>query len=624
MCDVIRHRGPDDEGLFVDKNFGMGMRRLSIIDLSTGHQPLANEDGTVWVVFNGEIYNFQELRDRLRVEGHAFRTQSDTEVIVHLYEEKGEAFVKHLRGMFAIALWDGKKRKLILARDRLGIKPLYYYSDGRSLLFGSELKSLLAAGMKREIDPQALHDYFSLGYVPAPETIFQGARKLLPGHLLVRADGRTRIEKYWEVGLPANGRGAEKAVDYAEELYELLKESVRIHLVSDVPLGVFLSGGIDSSAVVALMREVSTAKIKTFTVGFAEKSYTELEEAREVAKRFETDHHEVVVTAKATEVVQDLVRFFDEPFGDSSALAVFYLSRLARESVKVALSGEGGDEVFGGYETYSAYKWANLYKAMPGALSERILPFIVDHLPVSHRKISFDYKAKRFVRGALLPPALGHFWWKVIFSEETKKLLYQGPLDSVGDTARISQGYFDACQTEDTLNRLLYVDLKLGLPDDMLVKVDRMSMATSLEVRVPLLDHKVVEFMGALPASLKMRGWQKKYLLKKSMSGRLPDKILGGKKRGFNVPVPIWLMGELRDMVHDTLAPGRVRDNGILDPDYISQMIRDHEGKRQDYSRNIWILLVFQLWYETYMKAEQKQEFASRCLPSDSFASPTA
>jgi asparagine synthase (glutamine-hydrolysing) len=602
MCATLYHRGPDDEGIYLDRSFGMGMRRLSIIDITGGHQPLSNEDGTVWVVQNGEIYNFPELRERLEQQGHRFHSRSDTEIIAHLYEEEGLDCVRSLEGMFALAIWDKPKQRLLIARDRLGIKPLYYAANGRRLLFGSELKALLAAGLEQEIDLQALHDYLSLSYIPAPLTIFRGARKLRPGHWLLCERGQVREERYWQTPLPTSDSDPRNEEEVTEELLSLLRNAVRSHLISDVPLGVFLSGGLDSSTVLALMREVQSGPIKTFSVGFPEKSFNELHVARETAQRFETDHHELVIDAKATEVVPRLVDFFDEPFGDSSALPVFYLSRFTRHHVTVALSGDGGDEVFAGYETYSAYRWATAYKRLPQLLSRVLAPALVRRLPVSHKKVSFDYKAKRFVEGALLPPEHGHFWWKHIFSEDAKKRLYVEANGHLQETYRLYQDHFAACKAEGVLDRLLHIDLNVGLPDDMLVKVDRMSMAHSLEVRVPLLDHKVVELMTATPHSLKLRGWRKKYLLKKAMAGRLPNQVVQGKKRGFNVPIPSWLLQDLRGLVHDTLAPARVQATGLWDSQHVAQMIREHERRQHDWSRNIWCLLIFQLWYDRYMK----------------------
>lgn len=605
MCATLYHRGPDDEGIYTNGSFGMGMRRLSIIDLAGGQQPISNEDGSLWVIQNGEIYNFPELRQRLERQGHQFRTKSDTEIIVHLYEEEGVDCVHSLQGMFAFAIWDIPKHRLLIARDRLGIKPLYYAQDHQRLLFGSELKALLAAGLERELDPQAIHDYLSLSYIPAPLSIFRGARKLPPGHLLLCENKQVKEVQYWTPPIPEGEIHPQREEEVTEELTTILRDAVRSHMLSDVPLGVFLSGGLDSSTVLALAREVTGEKIKTFSVGFPEKSFNELDVARATAQQFGTDHHELVIDAKATETVPQLVDFLDEPFGDSSALPVFYLSRFTRQHVTVALSGDGGDEIFAGYETYAAYRWASAYKRLPRFLSATLVPSLIRRLPVSHKRLSFDYKAKRFVEGALLPPEQGHFWWKHIFSEDAKRHLLKETNHSARETIGLYQDHFATCRASGTLDRLLHIDLNVGLPDDMLVKVDRMSMAHSLEVRVPLLDHKVVEFMTAIPHGLKLRDWQKKYLLKKAMVGKLPERILRGKKQGFNVPVPSWLLQELRDLVHDTLAPDRVQKTGLWNPQYVSRLIYEHEQRKHDWSRNIWCLLIFQLWYDKYMNGSR-------------------
>lgn len=601
MCGVIRHRGPDDEGIYLDANFGMGMRRLSIIDLSTGKQPIGSEDGSVWTVFNGEIYNFLELRPQLEKKGHTFATNTDTEVIVHLYEEYQEDFVKYLAGMFAIAVWDKRQKKLILARDRLGIKPLYYSVDADRLLFGSEIKTILQDETRREINLQALHDYLSLNYIPGPQTIFTRIRSLPPGHLLTYQRGNATVTPYWDLQYPAATNGKSRSEEsYCEELYELLRTVVKQHLISDVPLGVLLSGGLDSSSLVALMSAVSSQPIQTFSIGFDEQSYNELASARTVARAFATQHHELTVRPNVMELLPELVRYFDEPFADSSAIPVYCVAKLAREHVKVALSGEGGDEVFAGYHTYAAYKMAELYKRLPKVLAASLIPAVVGRLPVSHEKVSFDYKAKRFVGGALLPPAEGHYWWKVIFTEEAKAALYAREREQYEDPLRLYQQVYEQCPAVDALTRLQHIDLKVYLPDDILVKADRMSMANSLEARVPFLDHRVVEFAAALPSWLKLRGLTKKYILKRTMARHLPNEISRGKKRGFNVPIPMWIRRELRDVVHEVLSPQRLQEAGFFNPAAVSTLIRDHEEMRADYSRNIWGLLIFMLWYETY------------------------
>jgi asparagine synthase (glutamine-hydrolysing) len=607
MLQSLRHRGPDDEGGRVDGPLAMGMRRLSVIDLATGHQPIRNEDDSVWVVCNGEIYNFPELRRTLEARQHRFATHSDTEVIVHLYEDFGDDFVDHLAGMFAIALWDARRRRLVLARDRLGIKPLYYYDGPERIVFGSEVKALLTAGIDREIDLQALHDYLSFNYVPGPRSIFRHVRKLPPGHLLVCEGGRTMLRRYWRLPQPTASSTLSEA-ELVGELRTLLGKTVAEHLASDVPLGVFLSGGVDSGSLVALASEASPTRLRTFSIGFEDPSYDELATARRVAERFGTEHHELVIRPDAVRLVPELARFFDEPFADSSAIPVYYVARLAREHVKVALSGEGGDEVFGGYETYAAYHMAQAYKRLPRILSQDWIPRLVQALPVSDRRVSFDYRAKRFVEGALLPPADGHYHWKVIFAEGAKERLYARGVNGFADPCRLYRDAWDHSHANDPLLRLQQVDQAVYLPDDILVKADRMTMANSLEGRVPFLDHRVVEFAAKLPANLRVRGIRTKVLLKRAMRASLPAEVIGGRKRGFNVPIPIWLRGQLRDFVNDVLHPRRVRDAGFFDPRAVRDLIQDHAERRHDRSRNIWGLLMFELWREEY--AEQPQRAA--------------
>jgi asparagine synthase (glutamine-hydrolysing) len=595
MCDALYHRGPDDSGMLASGPLVMGMRRLSIIDLAGGQQPISNEDGSVSVVCNGEIYNYRELAQALVSRGHRFRTGSDAEVLVHLYEEHGLDFVPHLRGMFAFALWDQRARRLVLGRDRLGIKPLHFATDGRRLVFASEIKALLAAGVDREINLQALHHYLTLSYVPAPYTLYRRIQKLLPGQILVAEGGTIRCDGYWHLDYETRP-GDPPLRDEVEALRERLDDAVRSHLVSDVPVGVFLSGGLDSATVLSFMREHVTGPIKTFSVGFPDRSFNELARARATATRFETEHHEMVIPSSITDTVPALIEAFDEPFADSSAIPLYYLSRFAREHVKVVLSGEGGDEVFAGYQTYVASRLAHWYRQLPGPLARGMLPRLASHLPVSHRRVSFDYKAKRFVHGALLSPALAHLSWKEIFSDDAKAELYAAGADGYQSTGMLFTDAMASCPSTDWLTRLLHVDSVLGLPDDMLTKVDRVTMAHALEARVPLLDHLLVEFMAAIPSRLKLRGLRTKYLLRRAVRDRLPRTVLRGRKRGFNVPMPGWLADDLRTFLGDTLAPGRIAATGIFRPEVVSRLVDEHTRRVADHSRSLWTLIVFEHW----------------------------
>ncbi len=609
MRDQLLHRGPDEQGLFVAGQVGLGSARLSIIDVERAHQPLSNEDGTVWVVYNGEVYNFPHLRERLQRAGHRFATSSDTETIVHLYEEEGERFVRSLNGMFALAIWDARRQRLLLARDHLGIKPLFYAQLHDRLIFGSEIKTLLPDGVERRIDPQALHDYLSLNYVPGPRTIFSAVRKLLPGHVLTfdAADRRVRIERFWDLPRPrASGSRVRVPSDPEAALLELLRAVVRDQMLSDVPVGAFLSGGVDSSVVVALMSEVAEEPIRTFSVGFRERSYDESPYARIVADRFGTRHHELVLEAGARDIIPEIVGCFDEPFADWSAIAVYAVSGLAAEHVKVVLSGDGGDEIFGGYYTYQADKLAAFYRRLPKTIGAGLLPRLADLIPASRQKVSLDFKLKRFVGGASLPPLPAHVAWKAFLSEEMKQRLYsQSDGAPNGAFLRppvdVFEEYYDSYPSDDLVNRMLYVDTKVQLVDDMLTKVDRASMAHSLEVRVPLLDLRLIEFMACLPGNLKVRRLRLKYLLKRVAARLLPDEVLRRPKAGFHVPIPHWINTELDEFIRDRLAPGTIAAQGYFDPDVVTGMLEAHRRGRRDHSRNIWNLLMFSLWHERYI-----------------------
>jgi asparagine synthase (glutamine-hydrolysing) len=610
MCDVMVHRGPDSFGEFLHGEVGLGMRRLSINDVEGGRQPLGNEDGSVQVVCNGEIYNAPALTRWLLDRGHELKTRSDVEVIAHVYEEYGTDLARHLDGMFAFALWDARAHRLVLGRDRIGIKPLYVAERGDRLLWGSEAKCLLAGGVEPALDPQALHDYLTLGYVAGPDSMFARVAQLPAGCTLVAEPGRgrPRVERYWSLGghVPTSDADLPRTeAEWQQALVTTLRDAVQSHLMSDVPLGVFLSGGVDSGTIVALMHELGVSPIRTFTIGFAEKSFSETDTAREVATRYGTEHHELIVRPDAIELLPKLVRHFDEPFADSSAIPVYYVSELARRHVTVVLSGEGGDEMLAGYETYRARKIAAAYARLPRFVGAGMVPALVRRLPVSHAKVSFDYKAKRFVTGAYLSPAAGHLWWKTILDEDAKAALY-GAARPVGlePTDRLFERLY-AESDGGELDRLQYVDGLLYLPADILVKVDRMSMAHSLEARVPFLDRGMMEFARKIPPRLRLRGLTTKYLLKRAMADRLPAAVTGGKKRGFNVPMPQWLAGELREFLQDTLSPARVRAHGLFDPRAVGRLVEEHVGHVADHSRALWTLLVLSTWMDDVVGASR-------------------
>jgi asparagine synthase (glutamine-hydrolysing) len=599
MNETLVHRGPDSDGMLLDGPVGLAMRRLSIIDLEGGDQPIANEDGTVHVVQNGEIYNYRELMDRLARAGHTFSTHSDTEVLVHLYEERGPAFVEELRGMFAIALWDAGRRRLVLARDRFGIKPLYYASAGGVLSFASELKALTRqAELPREVDLHAVEAFLAFNSIPAPLTIYRHVRKLPPGHLLVWEGGEPRIERYARPAPPPADRlrqGSE--AELAAELRDRLRDSVRAHLVADVPVGVLLSGGVDSSALAALASEETAGQVSTFSIGFEERSFNELEQARLVARRHGTDHHELVVRPDAAELMTDLAWFFDEPFADSSALPTYLVSKLASEHVKVALSGEGGDELFGGYFTYVA----DLIAPYLGRPAAAVRP-LIERLPSSARRTSLDYMAKRFARAAHLPPLERHHGWKEIFSGEARAELLGPRREEAADPLAVYRARYAETEGAEPLARLQDVDIAVYLPDDLLTKTDRASMAHSLETRVPFLDTAVTDLALALPRRMRVRGLQKKRLLRKAIEPLVPREIVRGRKRGFSIPAAAWLRGELEPFAREVLSPDAVARQGFFDPAAVTRVLDRHVSGREDLSRQLWGLMSFALWHERHAR----------------------
>lgn len=597
MCRTLHHRGPDDEGYYSADQAGLGMRRLSIIDLATGHQPIANEDGTIWIVFNGEIYNYQALRAQLEQQGHTFRTNTDTETIVHAYEEYGDRCVDHLNGMFGFAIWDTRKRRLLLARDRVGIKPLYYWLGPDQLVFGSELKSVIACpGTPRQIDPVALNHFLTLEYIPAPWTIFQGIYKLPAGHILVLEDGQCTTAAYWDIPLQAV---PQTEAECAEALTELLEDAVRLQLVSDVPVGAFLSGGLDSSTIVSLMRKRSSEPIQTFSIGFEDSTYNELPYARAVAQQFGTNHYEELITPDIVTLTEQLVRHLDEPFGDFSIFPTYLVSALARRHVKVVLSGDGGDELFGGYESYVAQRYDRFYRLLPAPLRQEILPSLLNLVPPQAAKKGLINKVKRFTEGAALPAALQHTRWMTFMTDQDKRVLYQPDLHSAINgttpTAMITN-YFQRVAHADPLAQQQYVDVKTYLAENILTKVDRMSMAASIEARVPLLDHRIVEFALNLPPHLKMQHGQTKVLLRKVMAERLPATILTKPKQGFSIPLKHWLCGPLRPLMADLLSAQSIHNRGCFQPEPIRQWMAEHLAGRANHSHRLWGLMVFELW----------------------------
>jgi len=598
MNDSIRHRGPDDEGYYQDAQASLAMRRLSIIDLHTGQQPISNETGDVWVVYNGEIYNFKEVRAELERRGHSFKTQTDTEIIVHAYEEYGDECVKQFNGMFAIALWDARKRRLFLARDRVGIKPLYYWADQAKLVFASELKALiLHPDVPRQTNLAALDLFLTLEYVPAPHTIYQGIFKLLPGHTLTVEHGELKIRQYWDVPYrPVSQSEAE----CAEALSALINEATRIRLMSDVPLGAFLSGGIDSSTIVGYMSQNMSEPVQTFSIGFEDDTYDELPYANAVAKHFGTNHHVEVLQPDIASLVEQLVPHHDEPFADTSIFPTYLVSKLASQKVKVVLSGDGGDELFAGYDTYIAERLNRYYGRLPGALRQRVLPKFAEWLPPQPAKKGLINKVKRMVEGGALDPSLQHTRWMMFLTATEKAELYQSDLRTtlIDDvTADYFSGYFEKASQFDRLAQQQYVDLKTYLADDILTKVDRMSMAVSVEARVPLLDYRIVEFAMNLPPHMKLDGSRTKSILRNAVRHLVPDLVLEKPKQGFSIPMKHWLRTSLKPMMLDLLSKDTLNKHGYFDHQVVSKWIQEHLSERANHSHRLWSLMVFEIWH---------------------------
>jgi len=599
MCHVIRHRGPDDQGTLLTRGVALGMRRLSIIDLAGGRQPISNEDGNVTIVFNGEIYNYRELQQTLESMGHRFRTNSDTETIVHAYEAFGPACVNKLRGMFAFAIWDQREQRLFIARDRVGKKPLYFSVTGDgTLVFGSELKTLLEfPGVERKVNSQALDAYFSLGYVPDPLSIFENIEKLPPGHHLTFSRGRLSVERYWDFEYDTIGSGR-SASDYFDELRFLLDDAVKMRLVSDVPLGAFLSGGIDSSTVVALMSRHMDQPVKTFSIGFNEDSYDELKYARITASKFGTDHHEFLVTPEICDIVDELAWHFDEPFADSSAIPTYVVSKLAREHVKVVLTGDGGDELFAGYSRYVTERRRRKFDRVPQLVKDGFMDSLSHRLP-------HGAWGRNYLHNISLDPITRYLNSVSVFTGLNKASLYTADFSRQFRANEQLSAYFlelsSNVKTGASLDSLLYIDSKTYLPGDILTKVDRMSMAVSLEARVPLLDHKLIEFVTRVPASLKLSGIETKHIFKRAIADLVPSEVINRPKQGFGVPIHQWINRQLRERIHDTLKDARTLNRGYVDGAYVETLLDEHERGRRDHAMALWTLLMLELWHREYV-----------------------
>ncbi len=608
MAGSLTHRGPDDDGFYLSAthpNLGLGHRRLSIIDIAGSHQPLSNEEGTVWIVQNGEIYNFRELRRELAAKGHVFKTQGDAEVIVHLYEEEGADCLRKLRGMFAFALWDDRKGTLILARDRLGQKPLIYCQDNRGFYFASEIKGILEVpGIPRAVDEEALHHYLTYQYVPHPWTMFKDIKKLPPAHFLVVRNGQVSMRRYWEIDIDHELKLPPHAC--AARLSELLEEATRLRLISDVPLGAFLSGGIDSTIIVGLMNRLSSVPVKTFSIDFKEKQFSEVRYARLAAKKFHTDHHELTVTPAYLEILPKLIWHYGEPFADSSMLPTYYLSKLTRDYVTVALTGDAGDECFAGYPRYKAARIAGFFDHLPRALRGLIAHPLWQKLPASTKYKSFSRRLKRLTQALALPPERRYLRWVCYFDDVGKKELYTAGLAERlrdVDSLEVLMQHYRKARSRDFLTQTTYVDMMTYLPDDLLVKVDIASMANSLEARSPFLDHKVVELAASIPISMKLKGFRSKHILKETFRELLPPDIRRRPKMGFGVPIADWLRGELKEYARELLTDKKSAARDYFRPAAVERLLDEHVQGIQDHGYRIWALVCFELWHRTFISS---------------------
>ncbi len=608
MTEQLVHRGPDAEGIYCKGPLGIGHRRLSIIDLSIlAKQPMPNEDNMVYIAVNGEIYNYKLLRKELEKQGHVFRSRSDSEAALHLYEELGEDFVKNLFGMFSISIWDERKRVLLIARDRAGQKPLFYSITDKALYFSSEIKALLVCPeIKRDIDLEALHHYLTFEYVPHPKTIFKGIKKLPPAHYLIWDNGNIRIKKYWDIDYVKKHQN-HSLKELIAEFLDLFEDAVRIRLMSDVPLGGFLSGGIDSSATVAMMSRLSDSPVKTFSIGFEDNLYNELSYARRIADLFKTEHYEFIVKPNATEILPKLIWHYDEPFADSSAVPTYYLAQMTRQEVTVALNGDGGDESFAGYDRYLADRLADIYAKLPGWTGPGIINWLARILPCDYRHKGFVRRLKRFTSAVEEKPERRYCKWICFFDNKAKSELYTPDFASKVkdiDSYRYIEEWYEKAVARAFLDRTLYVDVHTYLPDDLLVKVDIATMAHALEARSPFLDHRLMEFAASLPVNLKLRGWKKKYFLKKAFKGLLPPDILERPKMGFGVPLDIWFRGDLREMAYDILLSKKAIERGYFRMESIQNLLDSHCQKKADNSYRIWALLILELWHRQFINRD--------------------
>ncbi len=603
MNQAIRHRGPDEDGFYVNGSVGMAMRRLAIIDLKSGQQPIHNRDRSAWIVFNGEIYNYLELREKLEKLGHTFYTNSDTEAIVHAYDQFGPDCVKYLRGMFAFAIWNEKTQELFLARDRVGKKPLLYAEVNNQLIFGSEFSALLLhPDISREIEPEALDYYLSFMCIPAPLTAYRAIRKLEPGHWLRWRDGKSERQRYWQPDFTKKIKIDEE--EAGERTLEILRDAVRVRLMSEVPLGAFLSGGIDSSAVVALMSQESSERVKTFSIGFEEQDFSELHHARRVAEHVGAEHHEFIVRPDAVEVLPTLVEHYGEPYADSSAVPTYYVAKETRKHVTVALNGDGGDESFAGYERYIAMGITEIYRRVPSLLRESVIRQAVNLLPTPATGRSKVKSAQRLLEVVSLPRAGRYMHWMTVFNERTKQPLYSDFFREQTQQANargVLEEWFKYANGIGVVDALLLTDQMTYLPNDLLVKVDIATMAVSLEARSPFLDHHLIEFAASLPENLKARRLTTKYLLKKVLRKLLPSENLNRRKMGFGVPIGHWFRGQMQPFLREVVLSDKALRRGLFKPEAVRELVELHTRGERDHSHQLWTLLMLELWFNRFI-----------------------